>query len=606
MEKKGMASDEGVVCDNGNDIDGEEVIPRSDLSNPNRMIWIVTTAALPWMTGTAVNPLLRALYLTRGRPRHHVTLVIPWLKEEKARISLYGRDKSFVDSNEQEEWIRNFCRTRANCPNEEQNLRIMFYPSMYQQAFGSIFPLVDICNLIPENEADVAILEEPEHLNWFQVPEVEDVNQKPEADITPENSDNRELGWAKKFKHVVGILHTNYSAYMKDYAMAASIVAAPAISMLSSIVVRAYCHRIIRLSDALPSLASNKEITCNVHGVRSEFLEPYEHPHADQSTVLCETASVYFIGKVIWAKGFDKVLEFEELYKKETGCYFAIDIYGSGNDEKAIARAFFGRKKKKHNDDNEVNNKKQENEETCDTDVKAMSVFDNALSLRSMVSLEAQSIEVTQCDDGVNIIEDAQDEFTPANSNTSVEGSSIPFPNIVERCTSPFSNLGENGANPLSILSGVSGKTISTGRAASQAIFKLGEKMVKAGIAMTFTEEENSSKDDSNQTEKSELGKKKVFDPPKSRYEFRKHPIPARFLGVTDHALIRSIPEHKIFLNMSTTEVLCTTTAEALAMGKFVIIPKHRKYSKCVTSVKLEFNSDKVMHSSEKRPILFS
>jgi hypothetical protein len=38
------------------------------------------------------------------------------------------------------------------------------------------------------------------------------------------------------------------------------------------------------------------------------------------------------------------LLDIQELYKKETGEYFAIDVYGSGPDERAIQRAFFGRK----------------------------------------------------------------------------------------------------------------------------------------------------------------------------------------------------------------------------------------------------------------------
>lgn len=606
-----VMSEEGEVVKQEESIppteDLDVITPVSDLSNPKRIIWVVTTASLPWMTGTAVNPLLRALYLTRGRPKDYVTLMIPWLKDEKSRIQLYGKDKAFADSGEQEAWIREFCRERANCREEEKNLRIQFYPSMYQQSFGSIFPLVDICNLIPYAEADVAILEEPEHLNWIRVPGVGVADESPEEakkHEDPEHRDMRQLGWAHKFRHVVGILHTNYGAYMKDYAMGASIVAAPAITLLSSIVVRAYCHRVIRLSDVLPSLAPNKEVTCNVHGVRSEFLEPAviskeESPDAP-------FASVYFIGKVIWAKGFDKVLEVQELYKKETGNYFAMDIYGGGNDEKAISRALLGRRNKHPDEVKGEVDAKQASEEPTEEDLKALSVFNSELSLRSMVAeklelaADQQSIEVTPSEDGIAGEATQVDERCTSPTPDATERCTSPFAIIRERCTSPFSNIrerctspfsniserstspypqsAENGSNPLSIISGISGKTLSTGRAASQAIYKLGDKMVKAGIAMSFTD--NVSEEDPEPQNDKALDsktKKKFFDPPKSRYEFRKHPIPARFLGVKDHALMRDIPQHKIFLNMSTTEVLCTTTAEALAMGKFAVIPNHRK-----------------------------
>ena len=91
------------------------ILPDSDIKDPNRRICVVTTAALPWRTGTAVNPILRALYLTRGRPKHYVSLVIPWCPEEKDRKLTLGKDHSFATSDEQEEWIREFCRDRAGC-----------------------------------------------------------------------------------------------------------------------------------------------------------------------------------------------------------------------------------------------------------------------------------------------------------------------------------------------------------------------------------------------------------------------------------------------------------------------------------------------------------
>ena len=293
-EDKVTASDSKIIAppassssqsgDEQEDMEPEEITPVSDLSRKDRRICVVTTAGLPWRTGTAVNPLLRALYLTRGRPTGYVTLMIPWLESKKSQEQLYG--KVFESQKDQEEWIRTYCRDRCNCVDEEKNLRIQFWNGSYHSGFGSIFPTQDICSLIPKEEADVAILEEPEHLNWWRIPP----KDKGEAA-------EQEWDWMNRFSHVVGVMHTNYGAYMKQYGLGTSFVTAPALNALSTLVVRAYCHRLVRLSGTLTSLDEDLEVTSNIHGVRDEFFQRPGDKSNDK-----KLAPVYFIGKVIWAK----------------------------------------------------------------------------------------------------------------------------------------------------------------------------------------------------------------------------------------------------------------------------------------------------------------
>lgn len=184
--------------------DDDEPTEESDLKNKiyERNFHIVTTAALPWFTGTAVNPLLRAAYLLRRsredyesqksssemkeetrysfrkswvRTEHtpeqtisNVTLVIPWLIDEKDRKQVYGSRK-FDREEDQEFFIRSWLRESAHLPEEAHpitGIKIMFYPSRYHSGLGSIFAMGDICSLIHDEDADVCILEEPEHLNW--------------------------------------------------------------------------------------------------------------------------------------------------------------------------------------------------------------------------------------------------------------------------------------------------------------------------------------------------------------------------------------------------------------------------------------------------------
>mmetsp|Transcript_4002 Transcript_4002/g.5989 ORF Transcript_4002/g.5989 Transcript_4002/m.5989 type:complete len:309 (-) Transcript_4002:19-945(-) len=153
---------------------------------------------------------------------------------------------------------------------------------------------------------------------------------------------------------------------------------------------------------------------------------------------------VYFLGKLLWAKGLDRLLDLQEFYRKVTGNYFAMDIYGSGPEEKDIKRAFIGR--------------------------------------------------------GTRIKQD--EEESSASTLTP------PPPSKSEQDLATF------------------------------------------------------------------LKKSKAkLDLPKSVHELRRTAVPARFMGRIDHASLTR--GYKIFVNPSVTEVLCTATAEAIAMGKFAIIPNH-------------------------------
>jgi hypothetical protein len=433
-------------------------------------------------------------------------------------------------------------------------LKILFYSAVYHDLFGSIFATEDICSLIPDEEADVAILEEPEHLNWFRVPpHIED-------DVDDSTRESLELGWTAKFKHVVGILHTNYSAYMQQYGIGTSFIAASALGALSSVVVRAHCHRLIRLSATLPELNAPKEVTCNVHGVRLEFLEPPKPAEADAEDDF-QPVPIYFIGKIIWAKGFDNVLSVQEMFKDATGDYFPMDVYGSGGDEKAIKRAFLGRKgitsTASDISENELNAREMAGtksqkiaQDISPVDMNAALVFGVNGSLRGQIDA-SENIEILMKD---TIVQQQQAQQQAAAD----------------------ADLTQTYPNPLEILGDLSGKTLTTGGATTSAIGKLVDNLVQLGFHISFSKETHEDVEKATSKDKNEK-EGFHFDPPKSRFELRRHAIPARFLGTKDHAFLRAMVGHKIFLNMSETEVLCTTTAEALAMGKFVIIPKHRK-----------------------------
>ena len=130
---------------------GEKILPHTDIGDKSKNIWIVTTAALPWMTGTGVNPLLRAAYMTQGRDEAggKVTLMLPWLELEKDRDNIYGKEREFDTSEGQEKWIRTWLSDKAELKEASESLNIAWYTGRHETQENSIYSMGDIIAIIP-------------------------------------------------------------------------------------------------------------------------------------------------------------------------------------------------------------------------------------------------------------------------------------------------------------------------------------------------------------------------------------------------------------------------------------------------------------------------
>ncbi|CAN6887471.1 unnamed protein product [Brassica oleracea var. botrytis] len=273
-----------------------------------RHVAIVTTASLPWMTGTAVNPLFRAAYLAKSA-KQSVTLVVPWLCESDQEL-VYPNNLTFSSPEEQESYIRTWLEERIGF---KADFKISFYPGKFSKERRSIFPAGDTSQFIPSKDADIAILEEPEHLNWY----------------------HHGKRWTDKFNHVVGIVHTNYLEYIKREKHGA--IQAFFVNHVNNWVTRAYCDKVLRLSGATQDLP--KSVICNVHGVNPKFLMIGEKIAEESSRgEQAFSKGAYFLGKMVWAKGYRELIDLMAKHKSDLGS-FNLDVYGNGEDAVEVQRA---------------------------------------------------------------------------------------------------------------------------------------------------------------------------------------------------------------------------------------------------------------------------
>lgn len=270
-----------------------------------RSITIATTASLPWMTGTAINPLFRAAYLAKNGDKN-VTLLIPWLSRKDQQL-VYPNQVTFESPQDQERYIREWLNSRISF---EPDFKIVFYPGKFSEGKRSILAVDDITQFIPKGEADIAILEEPEHLTWY----------------------HHGARWTQKFQHVVGIVHTNYLEYVKREKNGP--FQAFLLKYVNNWVTSIYCHKVIRLSAATQNLP--KSLVCNVHGVSPKFIEIGKHVMGEKEQGKdVFTCGAYFLGKMVWGKGYRELLDLWAKHKEELHD-LQLDVFGNGEDSSAV------------------------------------------------------------------------------------------------------------------------------------------------------------------------------------------------------------------------------------------------------------------------------
>jgi digalactosyldiacylglycerol synthase len=326
-----------------------------DLLAPHTAIAVVSTAAIPWMTGTAVNPTLRAAFLARhpstgGAPPPAVTLAIPWLPPAD-QAALFPAATTFATPAHQAAAIRAWVAARAGFT---PDFGIQFYPGRYDRTLLGVFPVGDLASRVcfpgpatagwhpppagatgcgggggqpalllplhPHHKLahpptpHTVILEEPEHLTWFHA--------------GPR--------WTACGPVVLGVVHTNYRELAaRNAGPSMRLVAGAACRWLTG----AHTDVAIKLSATIQRLS--REVVCCVHGVAPAFLAEgaARAAAAAAGAPLPFTAGGYALGKVVWGKGWEELVDLLGGGGGAGGGGEAIHAYGDGDALPAVQAA---------------------------------------------------------------------------------------------------------------------------------------------------------------------------------------------------------------------------------------------------------------------------
>ncbi|MGD1936800.1 MAG: hypothetical protein ACFCA4_04505 [Cyanophyceae cyanobacterium] len=259
-------------------------------------ISIITTAALPSLTGTSINPLLRAAYLSRD---HEVELVLPVCVNRHQTGSYKFGDEAAIAAASRDY----LSRSLPNNAWRSENLTFGFYDAIYKPITKSLYPKRDIRNY--PFSGDTLILEDP--IQLLSIPS-----------MLPDPRQTMGKSLRDKYETVIGINHTN-NFYVLPIIFSNPLqckIVTWGLKFLGSRILNHQCDFEINLSGAIPQL-HDVSYTENVNGVHSQFFN--RHWRSEPRRHLSEN---YYVGKIIPLKRVNILLD----WAVEQG--FKLHVYG--------------------------------------------------------------------------------------------------------------------------------------------------------------------------------------------------------------------------------------------------------------------------------------
>jgi len=256
---------------------------------------IITTAALPWLTGPAINAVERAAGLARRG--HRVDLYIPWITRECDRRAFYGPDHVFDTVDDQVAWI-----TKTALPGSCAALvAIKSYPAKAREgAAGRYLEPNYVLKPLDLTPSDVVILEEVDRLAVFPLKSI------------------------AAHQISIGLRSTNYHHYIgtEDIRDVFRAAGARTFLYLSETLPRRLVTRVFTLSEGHRFGATERFLP--LVGVRDVFFSGGE---------VGEKSGAYFAGALSPAKNVDDLLSVAA--HPDVG---RIDVYGEGGARDRLER----------------------------------------------------------------------------------------------------------------------------------------------------------------------------------------------------------------------------------------------------------------------------